>query len=97
MKKNPIFLIAGITLFLGVVNMPYGYYQLLRWFICGVGAYGAWLSYEDKKIKWVWILGVIAVIFNPFVKFYLGIGLWKLVDLVAGILFCKYFILINKY
>ena len=89
--KKTIFLIAGIALFLGILPMPYGYYQLLRWLICGVGAYGAYLSYEKKKIKWAWILGVIALIFNPFVRFYLSRGGWKIIDLIAGVAFCVYF------
>lgn len=92
MKKNPIFLIAGITLFMAIANLPYGYYKLLRWFICGVGAYGAYLGYQQKKIVWVWILGIIALIFNPFVKFYFEEELWKIIDFVAGILFCIYFL-----
>jgi len=90
MKRKLIFLIAGIALFIGILSMPYGYYQLLRWFICGVGAYGAYLAYGDKKTNWVWILGIIAVIFNPFAKFYLGVGGWKIIDLVGGVLFCVY-------
>jgi len=91
MQKKSIFLIAGITLLLSVFPMPYGYYQLLRWFICGVGVYGAYLSYEKKNVKWAWILGIIALIFNPFAKFYLEREGWKVMDLVVGILFCVYF------
>jgi len=90
-KRKPIFLIAGVALFLGVLPMPYGYYQLLRWFICGVGAYGAYLSYEKENVKWAWILCVIALVSNPFVKFYLGIEGWKMVDLIVGVVFCVYF------
>jgi len=46
MNKKLIFLIAGIALFIAIAKMPYGYYQLLRWFICGVGAYGVYSSYQ---------------------------------------------------
>lgn len=91
MKRKPIFLIAGITLLLGIFPAPYGYYQLVKWFICSVGAYGAYLSYEKKNLKWAWILGVTALIFNPFFKFNFSIGFWKAIDLVAGVLFCVYF------
>jgi hypothetical protein len=91
MRKNFIFLIAGIALFIAIAQMPYGYYQLLRWFICGVGAYGAYLSYEQKKMKWAWILGIIALVFNPLLKFYFTKETWVIIDLVAGILFCIFF------
>jgi hypothetical protein len=96
MRKNFIFLIAGVALFIAIAQMPYGYYQLLRWFICGVGAYGAYLSYEQKKMKWVWILGIIALVFNPFFKFYFTKETWVIIDLVAGILFCIFFGTKNK-
>ena len=88
MNKKLIFLIAGIALFIGLFKMPYGYYQLLRWFICGVGAYGAYLSYQENKTGWAWILGIIALVFNPFLKFYFTKETWVIIDLVAGILFC---------
>jgi len=93
MKKNPIFLIVAIALFIAIADMPYGYYQLLRFFVCGVGAYGAYLCYEQKKIEWAWILGIIALLFNPFMKFYLEKDTWKLIDLIVGIVFCIYFMI----
>ena len=93
MKRNPVFLIAGLALFLALADMPYGYYQLLRLFICGIGAYGAYLSYEQKKTGWVWILGIIAVLFNPLMKFYFGRETWKIIDFVAGVILCVYFVI----
>lgn len=89
-------MIAGIALFIAIVDLPYGYYQLLRFFICGVGAYGAYLSYEQKKIRWIWILGIIALLFNPFMKFYLGKETWKIIDFIAGVIFLVYFFKKNK-
>ena len=91
MMKKVIFLIAGIALFIGIANMPYGYYQLLRWFTFAVGTYGAYLNYKNEKIGWAWTLGIIALIVNPFVKFYFSKGAWKVVDFIGGMLFCIYF------
>ena len=91
MKRNPIFLVAGITLFIALGDLPYAYYQLLRFFICGAGAYGVYLAYQQKKIGWAWILGIIALLFNPLMKFYLGRDAWKAADLVGGIIFLVYF------
>lgn len=91
MKKNPVFLITGIALFIALADMPYGYYQLLRFLVCGVGAYGAYLAYQQKKTGWSWTLGIIALLFNPFMKFYFGKEVWKVLDLVGGIIFLIYF------
>lgn len=96
MKRNPIFLVAGIALFIALGSLPYSYYQLLRFFICGVGAYGAYIAYQQNKTAWVWILGSIALLFNPFMKFYLGKETWKIFDLIAGVIFCIYFFKKNK-
>ena len=96
MKKKLLFLIAGIALFIAIANLPYGYYQLLKWFICGVGAYGAYLSYEAKKMSWAWSLGIIALIFNPLVPFHFAKEFWKMLDLIVGVIFCIYFKLRSK-
>ena len=96
MKNNPVFLITGIALFIAIADMPYGYYQLLRFFVCGVGAYGAYLAYQQKKTGWTWVLGIIALLFNPFAKFYLGREMWQIVDLVGGVIFVIYFFRAGK-
>lgn len=96
MRKNPIFLIAGIVLFIALGDLPYAYYQLLRFFICGAGAYGAYLAYQQKKTGWAWILGILALLFNPFLKFYLGKDTWKIVDFIGGIIFIIYFLKLKK-
>ncbi|MDD5546885.1 MAG: hypothetical protein PHO67_07045 [Candidatus Omnitrophica bacterium] len=92
MKRNPIFLIAGIVLFIALGDLPYSYYQLLRFFVCGVGAYGAYLTYQKKEFGWAWVLGIVALLFNPFMKFYFGKEAWRIADLIGGIIFIVYFI-----
>jgi hypothetical protein len=91
LKKNPIFLIGGIALLIGLANIPYGYYQFLRWFVCGIAVYGAYLNYSNKRYIWVWVFGVVALLFNPIFKFYLASGAWKTIYLSSGVLFCIYF------
>jgi hypothetical protein len=92
MKRNPIFLVAGIALFIALGDLPYSYYQLLRFFICGVGAYGAYLAYQQKRNGWTWILGIIAVLFNPFMKVYFSKEAWQIADLIGGLIFTVHFI-----
>jgi len=62
---------------------PYGYYVLLRWAVCGIFAYLAFQAFEKEKIEWVWILGITAAVYNPFVKMHLGREIWSLVNLVT--------------
>jgi len=88
MKKVNIFLIIGaIALFIAIADLPYGYYQLLRWVVCGIGAYSAYLAYGQKKKVWMWTFGVIALIFNPIFKFYFDKATWQGINVVAGIVY----------
>lgn len=92
-KKNVIFLLAGIALFVAMAQLPYGYYQLLRFFIFGVSLYSVSLNHEEKNTKWVWIFGSIAILFNPFFKVHFEKELWSIIDLITGLLFCFYFVI----
>ncbi len=96
MKNTWIFLLGGAALLIGIADMPYGYYQLLRWLTCGVGGYGAYLAYNNGKIKWAWTMGIIALLFNPLAKFYFDKSIWKTLDLVAGCTYIFFCIAIKK-
>lgn len=77
--------IAAAMLFVGAAPLPYGYYMLLRVVASGVFVWAAFVAYErgDKSLPWVY--GVIAVLFNPFLKVHLPKELWAVVDVGAGI------------
>jgi len=36
-----------------------------------------------NQMGWVWLLGMTAVVYNPFFRFPLGRSLWTLVNVVA--------------
>ncbi len=54
-------------LFWALADNPYGYYQILRWVVCGLTRY---LAYRNDKNVWAWIFGVTAVLFNPIAPIY---------------------------
>lgn len=88
MKKNIITLIAVGMLLLAIPSIwPYGYYQLLRWVVLGIGAYLGYLSVKKENIAWAIIIGIVAIIFNPFFPFYLDKEVWIIIDFIASILF----------
>lgn len=66
---------------------PYGYYQLLRFVVCPVSGYVAFLAYKWQKLWATWLFGIIAVLFNPIVPVHLSRELWQPVDLVCALLF----------
>ena len=85
-KKNIIAIVAATFLFLALFDgWPYGFFTLLRFVVFASTAYIAWIAYEQKKEKWVWIFGFLAVLFNPFIAIYLNRELWSIIDLIVGV------------
>jgi len=91
--KNNWFKILVILFLLGALgDNPYGYYQFLRWLILGVSGYSAYLAYNSGRKIWAGIFGLIAILFNPFIPFYLSRSTWQPIDIIVAIIF-----LISKF
>ncbi len=87
MKNNTtiIKIILSILLFLCLLDMPYGFYQFVR-FVALIG-FGilAYKAYEDNKNSEMIIYGGLALLFQPFFKIALGREMWNIVDVIVGI------------
>ncbi|MEM7820363.1 MAG: hypothetical protein QW761_02050 [Candidatus Aenigmatarchaeota archaeon] len=79
-------LIASGLLLWALARHAYGYYQILRWVVCGAGAYSAYTAMESKKTSWAWALGITAVLFNPIIPIHLNRDSWAIIDIAAAIL-----------
>ena len=85
MNNSIIKIGLAIVLLLCLFNMPYGYYQLVR-FLGFVGfAYVAYDANKVHKNNEVIIFVALAVLFQPFIKIALGRTLWNIVDVIVGI------------
>lgn len=76
----------SLLFILCLIDMPYGYYQLVRFF--GLTGF-AWLAYmdsnrNDKSLMIIWI--VSALLINPFLKLALGRTIWNIIDVLFAIL-----------
>ena len=85
MTTNAIKMILAILFFICLADMPYGYYEFVRF----AGLVGfAILAYqgneEGKKGESV-LYGALALLFQPFFKIALGREIWNIVDVVVGI------------
>ena len=75
----------AVLLFVCLVDMPYGYYQVVR-VIAMVGlSYLAYQSRQKDRVTEVFIYVILAILFQPFFKISLGRQIWNVVDLVVGI------------
>ena len=79
--------IVSILLFWALDKHPYDYYTILRWIVCGISLYSAHLSYNMKKMEWIYIFGGIAILFNPIIPVHFTQPTWKLIDFVTGLVF----------
>lgn len=78
-------IVLAVLFFLCVADMPYGYYQLVR-FAGLIGfAILAYQANEKGKQTEMIIYGGLALLFQPFFKIALGRELWNIVDVIVGI------------
>src|SRR3989344_8256181 len=84
--------VAGALLLLAVPDglWPYAYYQALRWAIAAAGITLACEAFIHERQGWVWVMAILAIVFNPIEPFYLGKELWVVVDIMAASLMFAY-------
>jgi hypothetical protein len=77
---------AAAMLFIAVGDLPYSYYTITRFAVCVVAGYGAFLASERQHQRWMWALGLTALLFNPFVPVRLDRSTWAVLDVATGLL-----------
>jgi hypothetical protein len=90
-QKNPkqmvrvIKIAMAILMFLCLLDMPYGFYQFVR-FVALIG-FGilAYKANEESENTEMIIYGGLALLFQPFFKIALGREIWNIVDVIVGI------------
>jgi hypothetical protein len=83
--NNVIKIILAILFFLCLADMPYGYYQFVR-FVGLIGfAILAYQANQQGRQTEMIIYGGLALLFQPFFKIALGRHIWNIVDMVVGI------------
>ncbi len=72
-------------LFVCLIDMPYGYYQLVRLVSMLVFIFLGFKEIERENQNIAYLYFGLAILFQPFLKIALGRELWNLVDVVVGI------------
>lgn len=87
--KSPyrhLVIIPAALLGLAVFDLPYGYYDFLRWSVTIAAAYVAYY-YAQKEDNKLWLYVAIGLLFNPVVPFRFAKDTWVLFDLAAAVIF----------
>lgn len=86
MKNNVgIKILLSILLLVCLFNMPYGYYQFIRFIAMITFAYLAFNADKENNRNEIWIYIILALLFQPFIKIALGRLLWNIVDVIVAI------------
>jgi hypothetical protein len=67
---------AGLLVSAAVQRHPYSFYTLLRWICCPIFAYSAFAAHEKNRMPWVWVFGVLALLYNPIFRVHLDRSTW---------------------
>ncbi|MDR7779064.1 hypothetical protein RIU22_03185 [Riemerella anatipestifer] len=75
----------AILMFGCLLDMPYGYFQFVR-FVALIG-FGilAYQANQQEKPTEIIVYGALALLFQPFFKIALGRELWNIVDVIVGV------------
>jgi hypothetical protein len=78
-------IILVILFFLCLADMPYGYYQFVRFAgLIGFAILAYQANQQGRQSEMI-IYGGLALLFQPFFKIALGREMWNIVDVVVGI------------
>lgn len=83
--KPIVKLIIAVLLLLCLIDMPYGFYTLVRFAATAAFAYLAYDSFKSKEDGKGFIFAALTLLFQPFFKVTLGRTIWNIVDVVVAI------------
>ena len=94
MKLEKITLITGIILLaVATLNVPYGFYELLRITITIISIYLSYYFYSIDSMVIFVLFVLVAILFNPIMVIHFEKDIWRIIDLAVAGTFL--FVLVN--
>ena len=85
MTEKIIKIVLAILFFLCLADMPYGFYQFVRFAgLIGFVILAYQAHHEGRQTEMI-IYGCLALLFQPLFKVALGRQIWNIVDVVVGV------------
>jgi len=78
-------IILALLLLLCLANMPYGYYQIVRFGALVGFSILAYDAYKKGLNNYIILYTGLGLLFQPFIKIALGRHIWNIVDVVIAI------------
>ena len=95
--KNISSVASIIMLLLAIPDLPYGYYGLLRWVVTASAIFLVWVAYQLGKKFWLFLMGFVALLFNPLIPIHLDKEIWVVIDFIVAILFLVSIFIIKNH
>jgi hypothetical protein len=85
LKPSKVAAVVSMILLLLAVSTrwPYSFYTFLRIVVCGTVIWLAVEAYQLRKGPLAWVLGALAILFNPLSPIYMRRGQWRWFDFLA--------------
>ena len=78
-------IVLAALMFLCLADMPYGYFQLVRWAaLIGFALLAFDASEKNQQNELIIYIG-LAVLFQPIFKIAIGRSMWNIVDVIVGV------------
>ncbi len=83
--QNIIKLGLAILFFICLLDMPYGYFQIVRISaLIGFSLLAYYANINENKTEMIIYIG-LAILFQPIIKIALGRTMWNIVDVIVGL------------
>lgn len=90
-----LWLIPAAMLLLALLQLPYGYYTLLRLVVCLTAAIIAFKSWP-KQQAWAIAFGLVALLFNPLVIVSFDRETWVPIDVAVATMFLSHWWFVGR-
>lgn len=77
--------IIAILLLLCLMDMPYGFYELVRFVAAAAFVYLSYDYFKAKSNGLGFAFAALALLFQPFFKIALGRAIWNIVDVAVAV------------
>lgn len=88
-------LVVAVLLLLCLADMPYGFYELVRFAATAAFAYMAYDYFKARQNGMGILFAALAVLFQPFCKVALGRFIWNVVGIAVAA--CLFILLVKAF
>jgi len=78
------FIVPAGLLLIGLLPLPYGYYQILRIVVAIASGVICYTYVNSNERGWAIAFGLVCILFNPLIPIHLGKGAWVLLNILIA-------------